>query len=225
MPNWQPKWDDVQFNHGETTEAVLLCRSALITLADRHAVLQGPYQMACVNWRGVKRYRFDAEWLAMHTQAEVVAEQLRAHIVELEHEATAAIAEQRRREDERARWYREKAVEDAAAAAREAARIAAAQYAAAQAAAAQAAAQRAAAASNLAAASAQAATQTTASKPALVFLSINSTVASSPAAPSVSFGSESSSPSPSTQPSAPGKPAITFAPASPARASGQMSGR
>jgi hypothetical protein len=227
MPNWQPKWDDVQFNHGETNEAVLLCQGALVTLADRHAVLQGPYQMACVNWRGVKRYRFDAEWLAMHTQAEVVAEQLRAHIVKLEHEATAAISEQRRREDERARWFREKAVEDAAAAAaREAARIAAAQYAAAQAAAfqaAQAAAQRAAAASIAAAASAQAATQTTAAKPALVFLSITSTVASS-AAPSVS-SSESSTPSPSTQPSAPAKPAITYGPASPARASGQMSGR
>jgi hypothetical protein len=222
MPNWQPKWDDVQFNHGETNEAVILCQGALITLADRHAVLQGPYQMACSNWRGVKRYRFDAEWLAMHAQAEAVAEQLRAHIVKMQHEATLAIAEQHRREDERARWYREKAAEDAAAAAaREAARIAAAQYAAAQAAAAQAAAQRATAASSAAAASAQASTQT-AAKPALVFASITSTVASSS---SVSSSSASSSPSPAAQPSAPATPAITFSPASPARASGQMSGR
>ena len=95
MPNWQPHWDDVQFDHGETNEAVVLCQGALATLADRHGALQGPYLMACLHWRGVKRYRFDAEWGAMHAQAETVAEQLRAHIVKLRHESEVALAELR----------------------------------------------------------------------------------------------------------------------------------
>jgi hypothetical protein len=226
MPNWQPKWDDVQFDHAEVNEAVLLCQGALITLADRHAVLQGPYQMACVQWRGVKRYRFDAEWSAMHVQAEGIAEQLRAHIVKLQHDSSAALIEQRTREAERARWFREKAIEDAAAAAaREAARIAAAQAAAA--AAAQAAAQAAAAAAQRAASAASAAstssvsTQSAAAKPALTFAPISSAPASpapSPAAAPVS--NATSTPAAATETS---KPTITFSPVT--RASGQLSGR
>jgi cobalamin biosynthesis Mg chelatase CobN len=220
MPNWQPKWDDVQFDHGEANEAVLLCQGALVTLGDRHAVLQGPYQMACVNWRGVKRYRFDAEWMAMHSQAEAVAEQLRAHIVKLQHESAAAITEQRLREAQRAQWFREKATEEAAAAAaREAARIAAAQQAAAQAA------QAAQQAATAPATAAALATQTETVKSALVFAPIT-TWPTSPAvqnavtsSPSVSSSSGSYSPVPIA--AEPPKPV----PASPPRASGQLSGR
>jgi uncharacterized protein YukE len=113
MPIWHPNWEDVQFDHGEANEAVMLCQGALVTLADRHAVLQGPYQMACLNWRGVNRYRFDAEWSAIHAQAESIAEQLHEHIVKLRHESAAAVAEQRLREADRARWFREKATEEA----------------------------------------------------------------------------------------------------------------
>jgi hypothetical protein len=216
MPNWQPKWDDVKFDHAEANEAVLLCQGALITLADRHAVLQGPYQMACVNWRGVKRFRFDAEWSAMHVQAETIAEQLRVHIVKLQHESSAAVIEQRLREAERARWFREKAVEEAAAAAaREAARIAAVQAAAAaHAAAAQAAAQVAAA--QVAAATASASTQMAAAKPALIFASITTAPTSSPV--------NSSNPTNATVVGVESpKPAPTFSPVT--RASGQLSGR
>jgi hypothetical protein len=160
MPNWQPKWDDVVFDHAEANEAISLCRGALIALGDRHAALQGPYQMACLNWRGVKRFRFDAEWSAMQANAEAVSEQLRVHISKLHGESEAALIEQRFREGERARWYRDKAIEDAAAAAaREAARIAAVNAAAAAAA----------HAANAAASAAAHAASATETKPALVF--------------------------------------------------------
>jgi hypothetical protein len=223
MPNWQPKWDDVQFDHGEANEAVALCQSALVTLGDRHAVLQGPYQLACTNWRGLKRMRFDAEWSAMHAHAESVAEQLRAHIVRLQRESSGAIAEQRLREAERARWFTEKAVEEAAAAAaREAQRIAAAQQAAAAALASAQAAQRAAAAS-AAAVALSTATQTVAAPPALIFAAITSPV-SSPSP--VTFAGVSSSGGAAACPQGePAKPAPTFSPAVSSRASGQMSGR
>jgi hypothetical protein len=222
MPSWQPKWDDVQFDHAEANEAVLLCQGALVTLADRHAVLQGPYQMACVNWRGVKRYRFDAEWSAMHVQAEAIAEQLRIHIVKLQRDSSAALIEQRTREAERARWFREKAAEEAAAAAaREAARIAAAQAAAAQAAAASAAAaaQAAAAAAAQRAASA-ASTQSAAVKPALTFAPISSAPATSSPTPAAAPASNPTSTPAATETS---KPTTTFSPVT--RASGQLSGR
>ena len=229
MPSWQPKWDDVHFDHTEANEAVLLCRGALITLADRHAVLQGPYQMACVNWRGVKRYRFDAEWSAMHLQAEALAEQLRAHIVKLQHDSSAALVEQRTREAERARWFREKAIEEAAAAAaREAARIAAAQAAAAAAAqaaaqAAATAAQRAASAASAAAAS-SASTQSVAAKPALTFAPISSAPVSPGPSPAPSPAAAPAS-NPTSAPAATetSKPTTTFSPVT--RASGQLSGR
>ena len=220
MPNWQPQWDDVQFDHGEANEAVLLCQGAMITLADRHAVLQGPYQMACVNWRGVKRYRFDAEWSAMHAQAEAVTEQLRAHIVRLQHEASVALAKQRQREAERARWFREKAIEEAAAAAaREAARIAAAQYAASQAAAAA----QIAAAQAAAAASLTVGVQTVMAKPVLIFAPITSP-SSSPASQWSSIAPSTGSATAAPSASEAAKPAPTFAPVI-TRASGQVSGR
>ncbi len=225
MPNWQPHWDDVQFDHGETNEAVVLCQGALATLADRHGALQGPYHMACVHWRGVKRYRFDAEWGAMHAQAETVAEQLRTHIVKLRHESAVALAEQRLREAERARWFREKAVEEAAAAAAlEATRIAAQQAAAATQAAAIQAAQNAAAASAAASSSSlplSSTSQTVTAKPALIFALITSPV-SNPALSAVGSGS---SPLPAPTTFEPVNPVPTFTPAPTSRASGQISGR
>ncbi len=240
MPNWQPKWDDVKFDYAEANEAVGLCQGALVTLADRHAVLQGPYQMACVHWRGVKRHRFDAEWSAMHVQAEAAADQLRAHIVRLQRESAAALAEQRSREAERARWFREKAAEEAAAAAaREAARVAALQQAAAAAqaqaqAAAQAAASLAAQAAQRAAAASGSsggfgATQLAAAKPALIFAPITSSPSGSswPASSSASFSVSSASnsnPSPVAPPES-SKPAPSFTTAPTPRASGQLSGR
>lgn len=218
MPNWQPHWDDVQFDHGETNEAVVLCQGALATLADRHGALQGPYHMACLHWRGVKRYRFDSEWGAMHAQAETVAEQLRAHIVKLRHESEVALAEQRLREAERARWFREKAVEEAAAAAaREATRIAAQQAAAAAQAAAIQAAQNA-AASSLRLSSTS---QTVTAKPALIFAPITSPVST----PALAASGSGSSPLPAPTTFEPVKPVPTFAPAPTSRASGQISGR
>ena len=200
---------DVQFDHAEANEAVLLCQGALITLADRHAVLQGPYQMACVQWRGVKRYRFDAEWSAMHVQAETIAEQLRSHILRLQHESSEALVEQRTREAQRARWFREKAIEDAAVAA-----------------AAQASAQAAAAAAQRAASAASAATpsvsiQSVAGKPALTFAPISSAPATSAPSPAAApVPNITSTPAAATEIS---KPTITFSPAT--RASGQLSGR
>jgi hypothetical protein len=229
MPTWQPKWDDVMFDHAETNEAISLCRGALVTLADRHAVLQGPYEMACVNWKGVKRYRFDAEWAAMHGHAETVAEQLRAHIRRLGQESDSALVEQRQRENERARWFREKAAEDAA---REVARVAAARSAAL--AAQQAAVQQAAAQQTAAHAAATAATQsaqaavTAVAQPVLVFASIGTAeVTGSQSGLPVSTWNTATvpvAPGSVTPTSAPSTPAATFSPPA-TRASGQLSGR
>ncbi len=215
MPNWQPKWDNVVFDHGETNEAISLCQGALITLADRHAVLQGPYEMACLNWRGVKRFRFDAEWSAMHAHAEAVAQQLRAHIARLREDSDSALLEQRFREDERARWFREAAAEEAAAAAaREAQRIAAAHAAAALSA------QQAA----TAAAAAQLVSAQQLTKPALVFAPIiSSGVASGssqPVEPTPFTAVSTSAPSAPVAPNA----GPSYSPPA-TRASGQVSSR
>ena len=233
MPNWQPKWDDVMFDHEEASEAISLCRGALATLADRHAVLQGPYEMACVNWRGVKRYRFDAEWSAMHSHAEAVAEQLRAHIIRLSHESESALVEQRHRENERARWFREKAAEDAA---REAARVAAAQAAAlaAQQAAAQAAANAVAkAAAESAQNTAALNTATAVAKPALIYAPIISSSASGGSSSGSAVPTWTITTEPVTSAATPTAAPSTPTPSTPApavspvitRASGQLSGR
>jgi uncharacterized protein YukE len=114
MPAWQPNWADVKFNFAEAEEAIGACRTALAVLHERHMVLAGPRQHATETWDGNARKTFDVQWAQLEGLAEHASNELLATMNRIKAEADAARREQAFRESERARWYREKAAEDAA---------------------------------------------------------------------------------------------------------------
>ena len=118
MPTWQPRWDDVAFDHAvaHETAAILEATAALLTaeLVRRDAAAR----RASVEWRGVNRERFDVVFAASQRQGHALGDRCRLLAAQVRDAAVEARAEQARRELLREQWHREHAAEARAAEAR-----------------------------------------------------------------------------------------------------------
>jgi hypothetical protein len=112
MPDWEPNWNDVDWDHAAAQEAAReLDRTANLLEESKHRRRQLANE-ARVEWRGRCRDEFDGRLTkTLHRAAELAA-QLRAKASEIRDADRRAHAEQRRREQERERWWHEKRMEE-----------------------------------------------------------------------------------------------------------------
>jgi hypothetical protein len=114
MPDWQPNWEDVDFDHAAAQAAVDECRlsaGALDTAFTGVATAEATLDTDGA-WAGPYRFDFDAAQPAMMTDAGDTAGALRRLANDIATAAVQAGAEQEQRERDRERWWAEKAVED-----------------------------------------------------------------------------------------------------------------
>ena len=112
MPAWQPPWTDVRFDHAKAHAAIdglRRCADLLDRQTDRRVNLAHTAQR---EWRGRAREAFDVELARMTREAADLIDRLRRAAAAIETAAEDAVREQRRRIDERDRWWDEKRRED-----------------------------------------------------------------------------------------------------------------
>ncbi len=108
MPNWNPNWQDVRWDHGAATEAVAALRRAAAELDHAATERFRAALQATAEWRGVHRCTFDA---GLQRSLAVARDLVRSYHAAAERIVQAsqwARDEQHRRERERERWRRER---------------------------------------------------------------------------------------------------------------------
>lgn len=115
MPNWQPNWEDVRFDHGAATGAATELRATSRRIRDL-CHLRGEAQRTDLHgWVGPARIEWQRRFLASQREGQALADACDREAGRIEAAAEAARTEQRARERQRESWYRERAAERAAA--------------------------------------------------------------------------------------------------------------
>lgn len=116
MPDWQPNWDDVVFDHGRAQAAVDACNGMAGALDSvvTGFVGENTKLVAGGEWRGRYRTDFDREMPQIETAATGAVDDLRALAAAITTAMGAARREQAHRVSERERWHREREQELAA---------------------------------------------------------------------------------------------------------------
>lgn len=112
MPDWQPNWEDVAFNHGLASEAAAMCRAAAATVDATRSGMAAAAPKTTADWTGRLAEDFGEEEPAAGDELERVKDDLARLAEQIERAASEAGAEQRRREGDRERWNAEKQQED-----------------------------------------------------------------------------------------------------------------
>ncbi len=108
MPDWQPNWIDVDFDHAAATAAATACDDAADRLSTSRTELSSLASGAVVGWRGNARSNFDSGVDRIDDESFRVMSSLRAQADAIRSGATRARVEQQDREDDRDRWRRER---------------------------------------------------------------------------------------------------------------------
>lgn len=111
MPNWQPDWTDVQFDHGAAAAYAAACDDAAAGLHRWIAGREAAARQAVRDWEGPHRVSFDHQLAGLHEEARAAAITLLDQARQIEEASVAASREQLRRLDNRQRWLREQAQE------------------------------------------------------------------------------------------------------------------
>lgn len=112
MPDWQPNWNDVNWDHGAAEEAAReLERLAAFLEETKHRRRQMADE-ARVEWRGRCREEFDGRLARTLKRASSLAAELRGKAAEIRAADRRAYEEERRRERARERWEHEKRMEE-----------------------------------------------------------------------------------------------------------------
>lgn len=114
MPDWQPNWSDVDWDHGAAEAAIGALRRAADVLDQITSQRERVADEARAEWRGRYRKSFDGQFQQMVSHARQLAGEYRDAANQIARASQWAWDEQRRREQERARWYMEKEAEDRA---------------------------------------------------------------------------------------------------------------
>lgn len=107
MPDWQPNWDDVVFDHAAADEAAAACRAAARQIDEVRGEMPGHRTTALEEWRGRYADDFDVEEVAVGRELDAVAADLRALARSIDAAAEAATTEQSNRAADRVRWREE----------------------------------------------------------------------------------------------------------------------
>lgn len=113
MPNWNPNWHDVRWNHRAAREAVEALRRAADELDRTTDERLLAAQHARAEWRGAHRETFDGGLQRLVADARDLAHAYREAAERIIQASQWACDEQRRRERERERWRRERDEEQA----------------------------------------------------------------------------------------------------------------
>lgn len=105
MPDWEPNWSDVAFDHAAATTAVTECRSSARAIDGALGGLDG--LPATDHWVGRYKDDWSEDQGPTRTDLQGTAADLRALATAIEEAAAAARAEQAHREGERERWREE----------------------------------------------------------------------------------------------------------------------
>jgi uncharacterized protein YukE len=116
MPNWQPNWNNVVWNHPAANEAASALRRVADMLEGTASERERSASEAKVEWRGVYRNEFDQELDRILRRARDLAHEYRNAAGNIMQASQRAHDEQARREHDRARWWAEKRAEELAAA-------------------------------------------------------------------------------------------------------------
>jgi len=110
MPDWQPNWEDVVFDHAKASAAATECRLAagsLLTVADGLVSADGSLASDAA-WQGAYRDDYSGERPRVATELRDARTALVALANKIEAAAADATTEQRRREADRTRWRAER---------------------------------------------------------------------------------------------------------------------
>jgi uncharacterized protein YukE len=112
MPNWQPDWHDVRWNHDASGQAASELRRVADEIdrscSERSRIVEQTMQ----EWRGVHRGRFDNHLRDASRRFRALADEYRAVAARIDAAAQRAREEQTRRVRDRERWRLEKEAED-----------------------------------------------------------------------------------------------------------------
>lgn len=111
MPDWQPNWSDVEFDHAAATEAARECRTAARTIDQALTGLAG--LPAADHWTGRYKDEWEDDQVPTADDLRGTADDLRALARAIDAAAEDARLEQQARERERERWRDELEAEQA----------------------------------------------------------------------------------------------------------------
>lgn len=108
MPNWEPNWEDVRWDHAAAADAAAALERTALTLEHQAGQQRAAADRDAAEWRGEHRRTFDERLqrlLALSAQLADRCRGLGGRVRELDSQARA---EQVRREREREDWERER---------------------------------------------------------------------------------------------------------------------
>lgn len=108
MPNWEPNWEDVRWDHAAAAAAAAALERTALTLEHQAGQQRAAADQGTAEWRGEHRRTFDERFQRQLSAAAQLAERCRGlsgRVRELDGQARA---EQVRREREREDWERER---------------------------------------------------------------------------------------------------------------------
>jgi hypothetical protein len=105
VPDWQPNWNDVDFDHAAATTAVTECRSSARAIDTALGGLDGLPDTD--HWVGRYKDDWSADQGPTRTDLSGTRDDLRSLATAIEQAASEARAEQSRRVTERERWWDE----------------------------------------------------------------------------------------------------------------------
>lgn len=111
MPDWQPNWNDVEFDHAAATTAATECRSSARAIDAALGGLDG--LPGTDHWIGAYKDDWSADQGPTRTDLSGTRDDLRALARAIDQAVADARAEQSQREADRERWF-EEAREEAA---------------------------------------------------------------------------------------------------------------
>lgn len=112
MPNWQPDWQDVRWNHDASEQAASELRRVADEIDRACFERSRAAEQATREWRGVYRRKFDDELRDILRRGRALAEDYRAAAARIDAAAQRAREEQARRVQGRQRWRLEKEADD-----------------------------------------------------------------------------------------------------------------
>lgn len=108
MPNWEPNWEDVRWDHVAAADAAAALERAALTLEHEAGQQRAAAARDAAEWRGEHRRTFDERLQRLLSAAAELAERCRGLSGRVRGLDAQARAEQARREREREDWERER---------------------------------------------------------------------------------------------------------------------